>query len=287
MGDIRYLSGRSGLILLAFLVCGNVRPSSAQILNSDSLNLIANPSFEVNGQPTLQFWTADTFLTAFVQDTPPGGGSWSLMLGPGWIPAEGYARTYVSGLSGRRILELTVWIKSLNSWPGSASLGQWSKGGWVTSKRVYCDSTNWTQISIDDTLSLLPTDTVAIHLSAGATEVAYGEDLFDLVRLMAIPLTVSVQESSRTYPVSFSLEQNYPNPFNPSTTIRYGLSHASMVQMSVYNTLGQKVAQLVNGEQEVGLHELRFDGGGLASGVYFYRIQAGSFVETKKLELVR
>jgi hypothetical protein len=88
-------------------------------------------------------------------------------------------------------------------------------------------------------------------------------------------------------PERYVLEQNYPNPFNPSTTIRYGLSQRTVVTLIVYNTLGQQVAVLQNGEQEAGSHEVRFDAGKLASGVYFYRLHAGAFVEAMKLVLVR
>jgi hypothetical protein len=88
-------------------------------------------------------------------------------------------------------------------------------------------------------------------------------------------------------PLAFTLGQNYPNPFNPSTTIRYGLPVRSHVSLSVYNTLGQQVAQLVNGEVDAGYHEVTFDAPALPSGVYFYRLQAGSYVEAKKLCLVR
>ena len=84
----------------------------------------------------------------------------------------------------------------------------------------------------------------------------------------------------------FMLSQNYPNPFNPSTTIRYGLPHKSVVELNVYNALGQQVDLLARGEREAGYHEVRFDGGTLPSGVYFYRLQAGSFVETRRLLLV-
>lgn len=88
-------------------------------------------------------------------------------------------------------------------------------------------------------------------------------------------------------PEAFTLGQNYPNPFNPSTTIRYGLPQAQSVRLAVYNPLGQEVAVLAAGVQEPGYHEVHFDGSGLASGVYFYRLQAGSFVQSRRLLLLR
>ena len=87
-------------------------------------------------------------------------------------------------------------------------------------------------------------------------------------------------------PKSPELEQNYPNPFNPTTTIRYGLSQKSAVKLAVFNTLGQTVVYLVNGDQASGYYEVRFDGSNLASGVYFYRLQAGTFTQTKTLLLL-
>jgi hypothetical protein len=86
---------------------------------------------------------------------------------------------------------------------------------------------------------------------------------------------------------AFRLDQNYPNPFNPSTTIRYALTGRAFVTMSVYNMLGQQVAVLQNAEEEAGYHEVRFDAAGLASGVYWYRLTAGSYTETRKMLLVR
>jgi len=83
------------------------------------------------------------------------------------------------------------------------------------------------------------------------------------------------------------MSQNYPNPFNPSTTIRYELPRTSRVTLTVYDVLGQQVSVLVNERKDAGVHEVSFDGSNLASGVYFYRIQAGDFVQTHRLLLLK
>jgi len=113
-----------------------------------------------------------------------------------------------------------------------------------------------------------------------ATPQVLGSVTFNLVGTLGVP-------TAERLPTQFVLGQNFPNPFNPSTTIRYGLPHKTTVQLSVFNTLGQSVSTLMNREQEAGYHEVQFDGSKLPSGVYLYRIQAGSYVETKKLLLVR
>jgi hypothetical protein len=99
--------------------------------------------------------------------------------------------------------------------------------------------------------------------------------------------TASVTVRIDDTPLRFNLEQNYPNPFNPSTTIKYALPRASQVNLSVYDILGREVSVLVNDRRDAGVYEVKFDGSNLASGVYFYRLQAGTYVETKKLLLVR
>ena len=88
-------------------------------------------------------------------------------------------------------------------------------------------------------------------------------------------------------PTEFALEQNYPNPFNPTTTIRYQLPVTSDVKLEVYDVLGKKVATLVSGRQEAGIYTYTLNASTLSSGVYFYRLQAGRFVETKKMMLVK
>ncbi len=97
----------------------------------------------------------------------------------------------------------------------------------------------------------------------------------------------SVEQTSPAVPQNTSLLQNYPNPFNPTTTITFGLPQRARVQLTVFNTLGEQVAELTNGELEAGYHTVRFDASMLSSGVYFYRLRAGTFVETKRLLLLR
>jgi hypothetical protein len=88
-------------------------------------------------------------------------------------------------------------------------------------------------------------------------------------------------------PSNFELTQNYPNPFNPSTTIRYSLPKSGMVSLKIYDILGKEVKTLLNENKEAGYHQITFDAGNLASGIYFYTLKAGNFVSTKKLTLMK
>ncbi len=88
-------------------------------------------------------------------------------------------------------------------------------------------------------------------------------------------------------PVGYSLEQNYPNPFNPTTTIKYSLPFDSYVKIVVYNSIRREVKVLEDGNQSSGYHDVVFNAAGLSSGVYFYRLQAGNFVQCKKFVLMK
>ena len=118
-----------------------------------------------------------------------------------------------------------------------------------------------------------------------ADEVAKGEDgVFK--RALAWMATVGTARSTEI-PAKFELLQNYPNPFNPSTTISYALPQRSHVTLTVFNTLGQQVATLVNGEMEAGNHKVTLDATGLASGICFCTLRAGEFRETRRMILLR
>jgi hypothetical protein len=95
---------------------------------------------------------------------------------------------------------------------------------------------------------------------------------------------VEVEITSLT---EFALEQNYPNPFNPSTTIGFGIQNKSNVKITILNAIGEEVAIVLNEESEAGFHQVEFNAIGLPSGVYFYRLQAGDFIQTKKMVLMK
>jgi hypothetical protein len=98
-------------------------------------------------------------------------------------------------------------------------------------------------------------------------------------------VSASIEETGK--PMSFHVQQNYPNPFNPSTTISFSLPRSSDVSLRVFNLLGEEVASLIAGHRDAGTHSAQWDATRQPSGVYFYRLQAGEFVETRKLVLVR
>jgi hypothetical protein len=100
-----------------------------------------------------------------------------------------------------------------------------------------------------------------------------------------VDILMGMQENAM--PSEFFVSQAFPSPANPSTKIEYGLPHSMFVTLTVYNALGQQESQLVNEQQQPGYHDVVFRGDGLASGVYFYRIQAGDFTATKKLVLLK
>jgi hypothetical protein len=98
---------------------------------------------------------------------------------------------------------------------------------------------------------------------------------------------VTVESDSISIPDKFELSQNYPNPFNPSTVIGYQLPMASHISLKVYDVLGNEIATLVNEEKPAGSYKVEFDAFNLSSGIYFYKIQAENFIETKKMLLLK
>jgi hypothetical protein len=112
--------------------------------------------------------------------------------------------------------------------------------------------------------------------------------------VVVIPITIEMLENIVTSigdnglsPQDFALEQNYPNPFNPSTTIKYSIREKSLATLKIYDVLGNEVTTLVNEVKPAGVYTIRFDASLLTSGVYFYKLSAGNFNQTKKMILLR
>ena len=116
---------------------------------------------------------------------------------------------------------------------------------------------------------------------------AYPLDKFTFDILHDISGLTITNEEINNLPTKFAIEQNYPNPFNPITKIKFALPQNETVLIEVYNTLGQKVINLLNKGMKVGYHEIDFNGQNLASGIYYYRLQENNFIQTKKMVIMK
>ena len=98
---------------------------------------------------------------------------------------------------------------------------------------------------------------------------------------------IGVEREVTATPFSFLLKQNYPNPFNPVTVIEYSLPYQSKVNLIIYDLQGHEVIKLINNEQAAGTHSIKWDASNASSGIYFFRLRAGDFVQTRKMVLLK
>jgi hypothetical protein len=111
--------------------------------------------------------------------------------------------------------------------------------------------------------------------------------IYILSALSVVRTSIRGNDGDAAAAKDFVLQQNYPNPFNPSTAIRYSLPQSAAVTLKIFNLTGQEVATLVHQQQTAGEHTVSWNAEKLASGVYMYRLQAGEFVQAKKMVLLR
>ncbi len=126
-------------------------------------------------------------------------------------------------------------------------------------------------------------DTGAFHSMAEA----WGTMDRDLWIAAEIQVASGVEDGEEVIPTGYALHQNYPNPFNPSTVISYQIPTSAFVRLRVFDVLGNEVASLINKEQHGGYYNVTFNANNLTSGIYFYRLEAGNYSETKKLILIK
>jgi hypothetical protein len=147
----------------------------------------------------------------------------------------------------------------------------------------------WTQQTFDITRYANASSQMKIRFrlvsDAGVTGDGWYVDDIVITSYCSSPF-VGIAQNNNT-PGVFSLEQNYPNPFNPVTQIKYSIANDEFVKIKVFDVLGREVAVLVNENQKAGSYSTEFDGSNFASGLYLYKIQAGSFTDVKKMILIK
>ncbi|MFA6598764.1 MAG: T9SS type A sorting domain-containing protein [Ignavibacteriaceae bacterium] len=146
------------------------------------------------------------------------------------------------------------------------------------------DNTNWTIFTT--TNSILPSDWIMSIITD-----SYGNKWIGtsgaIVEYKEGGIVAVKEESKKNSPTDFSLSQNYPNPFNPSTTISFTIPSSQMVELKVYDMLGREIAELINEYRQAGSYSAQFNASHLSTGIYFYKLKAGNFVQTKKLILLK
>ncbi len=249
------------------LTC-DVRPAIYQVMMGDTL---------VDIQGNVDITTAQQILDLGVAVNGPMSGNWDSW-GASLMAAENH-KMWDDGTHGDAVAGDSIYTIQFEFSPDSNDvIGQEFKFGVGGGDNEGGYGNNHIE-NIDDSQS-----TFTMNAQFGSIDpVFYAAWDFDT----QTPVT-GVERLTDELPTEYALEQNYPNPFNPSTRIQYSLVKSQTVKLSVYNVLGREIATLVNEKQKPGVYHVTWDGSDMtgrqvSAGVYFYRIQAGSFVQTHKM----
>jgi hypothetical protein len=228
---------------------------------------------------------------------------WDLIDGTGdrteWNATGNYGKIWNNTL----ITKVGVGLISANNYLFRPIMNDGSAGG-INVYDGYTDLEKWTSLSTGVTTGQMGAGDISNVVGGGPYNIAVGDSIEVAFVLAASDTDVlldeaiangrskwagltSVKEVSGEIPGSFALYQNYPNPFNPTSVIRFALPSTGIVTINVYNMLGEKVAELVNGEMEKGNYEINFDGKQLSSGIYFYEMKSGNFSQKMKMVLLK
>ena len=306
---------RLTICLLAFVILlgGLAVPGQAQQAASVTWNLIApdsaRPSTIVGNLTALSVAGTDTFVVRDYTGTPVGPLGVTNMR---WWPGPSISWGNETAINPRRYVQFVVAPTSGNSFTVD-SISIYLLGGGTSNIKVlmYYDKD-----AAFPSPTRITADTIALANSGSASPSRYaysigttvnsGQSLYiriypwytgaastskylitQLAVIKGTTTSTSGVSDVASRPLSWQLSQNYPNPFNPSTVIEYQLAKSTQVKVAVYDLLGNEVQQLVNREESAGPHAVKFSGSHLASGLYFYRIQAGDFTSTRKMLLTK
>ncbi len=260
-----------------------------------SVAQVVNGSFEVDDQPSLGGWRFTCGGISF-EDAPSEGGTWSLMLAPGNLQGcfPGQAFQTIPAIQNGEVWRLTVWAKRSAATATVASIYRKISAAKGTATSLSADTTSarsWTQLTVVDTLSLVPGDSVMIVLDAGGTsgpEILGAGANFDLVSVERVDATpVRYEEGPEPGLDGLDLSQNFPNPFDGATTIPFHLGRPGNARLDVYDVLGRKVETLLAGYLPRGAHRAVWRAAGLPRGTYFGRLQTEQEVRVVKMALLR
>jgi hypothetical protein len=190
---------------------------------------------------------------------------------------NGRGDNYTSGLPGGNGVtvqhSIGIHVDSSELAGGEGGSGGYSNG------TVHENGKKGYAIALDDSSSA--------SLTVSKLDAEYYKDSSSVISLTNISGLKTAVMNDKNLPEKFSLSQNYPNPFNMTTTIKYSLPKSSHISITVYNMLGERIAEILNCNQNAGDYTVPFDATGLASGIYFYTMKAGSYGQTKKLILLK
>lgn len=214
-------------------------------------------------------------------------------------PSEPINNTQTYRVITGRLRDGTVWINPVTNAPTTfVNTGDPVTGtGWIQAPIAYkrtFQGTGPATVNPGDTVSVLYAQLVAMGTDNlnSITKLRETADFVKQIYDENFQSVVSVHNASTEVPEQFSLSQNYPNPFNPATVINYSIpsnlrGQTSDVKLIVYNILGNEVKTLVNEKQNAGSYSIEFDAANLASGIYFYKLEAGEFRQTKRMILLK
>jgi hypothetical protein len=252
--------------------------SSQSVSGSNSFKLSCAPSFDARYDRPVSVTVYDSVVTTLRFKGDPN--TW---FRPVWYVRVGNLQFggYYDSNTGK-----LGWVNGSSNVVGSVV----TKGNWYTVTIVFKKLTNTIDYYLNGKLEAtncagtqpfagVP-EGISLYSANGGSGTIYYDDI-SMVSYFINP-AVGV-ENHLQIPREFTLEQNYPNPFNPNTTIRYTLANATYVSLRIFNILGEEIATLVHERQDAGVYSLRWDALNYSSGAYFYRLQAGDFVESKKM----
>jgi subtilisin family serine protease len=212
----------------------------------------------------------------------------SRSLGYAFCPAPGEPRAYV----GIRALDTAAFFRSLVN-DGSLALSRSAKWNWISGgfSTVIAGPADIHQVLSSGPYTIAPgaTRTIPFALVAGDSSLENIQQNADAAKRkwLSFKTAVGISEGNSGVPAAYRLEQNYPNPFNPMTSFEFQVASFEFVSLKVHDVLGREVATLADEKRMPGIYRVQWDASGLPSGVYFYRLQAGNFTETKKMILTK